>query len=353
MQTRFNFIGETKFPKADSKRPFIKKSTNSDKKEMLTLNLGIKASDTNIAYVQMMDSVRNEIKFKVDGEEVIIKWENRFDEEEIKKVPFYNLYTVDLGEDNRHQFITGYDCIKFLQENLTECKICVTGDVRFSYYKGEYYKNFNARNFYVVDENKPNKLYITADIHFDKSCVDKSDWAENKVIYIDGYVPQYINKETGTKMMPQRFVFNASRIDPTVEKQKKLLDYMLEFVDVKHKTVHHLAYECTYYNGSVEVDFTEDCLTNLQKKQIELGRKTLEDFRPKGATYGEKVSEIRIVDPLFTGDFADGFVDTEMKMAEFEDEIFVPVIGADESLEDLTSKKTEESIDVANEDIFG
>ena len=119
----------------------------------------------------------------------------------------------------------------------------------------------------------------------------------------------------------------------------------------------HMIWEVVMLNGAEEVEFDESQLTKAQKEQIELGIRTLDDFKPKGAILGGRVNEYRLFDPKLTGDFAEGLVDTEMKESEFEEEIYRPAV--DEKLDDVVEKaeskkeetKTEEST-VDDDDLF-
>ena len=210
---------------------------------------------------------------------------------------------------------------------------------------------------YAVGDEKKNRLLVIADVYYNKNCVDKTDFKSEKVIYVDGYVQQYINKDEGTKYIPQRFVFNATKYDPENEKHKKLLDYKLKYIDINDKNMQHMIWEVVMLNGAEEVEFDESQLTKAQKEQIELGIRTLDDFKPKGAILGGRVNEYRLFDPKLTGDFADGLVDTEMKESEFEEEIYRPAV--DEKLDDVIEKaeskkeetKAEEST-VDDDDLF-
>lgn len=351
MNVNFNFIGTCVYPKADAKNPFVKKTTNSSGNEMLTLNMAIKASDTNMEYVSMMGSVMKTVKTKdLNGADIEFPWEDRFDEEIIKNIPFYKLYCVDLGEENggRKQFVTQYDAIAYLRDNAKDCSMCVTGQMEKRWYKDKYYTKFKAQNFYVVDEDTTKRLSVTADIFFNKECVDKTEWKTQKIIAVDGYISQYIDKDVKNKYVPQRFIFDASKLDETNERHKAISDYLLSYIDIQKKTVHHILFTCLYKRGAAEIEFDASQLTKAQKQQIELGRKTLDDFKPKNGIRGEKVVEFKLVDPILTGDFVDGLIDTEMKMDEFEEEIFVPIDTSDEKVSDVVKSSTQET----SEDVF-
>ena len=86
-------------------------------------------------------------------------------------------------------------------------------------------------------------------------------------------------------------------------------------------------------------------LTEAQKEQIELGIKTLEDFRPRGTLFGDRIDEFRLLDPQLKGDFADGLLESEDTMEEFEDKIYQP--PQDETVEEAkaNSKNKKKSDD--------
>ena len=116
-----------------------------------------------------------------------------------------------------------------------------------------------------------------------------------------------------------------------------------------------MIWEVVMLNGAEEVEFDESQLTKSQREQLELGVRTLDDFRPKGAILGGRVNEYRLFDPKLTGDFADGLVDTEMKESEFEEEIYRPAV--DEKLDEVVNKaesKSEESKteEIGDDDLF-
>lgn len=360
-QTRFNFTGVASLPKTDAKRPFVKEMEKNGRK-MLSLNFGVKESDNNMAFVEAFDGEQNQIMtMNSDNEKITIDWNDRFDEEVVKTVASYKKTVVDLGEElgGRKEFIALYDAIEYIRENLPKYtgKVTVVGQMVKEFYNGKYYDKFKLQSLYAVPDDRKNRLLITSDIYYNKNCVDKSDYKSDKVIYVDGYIQQYINKDEGTKYIPQRFVFNATKYDPENEKHKKLLDYKLKYIDINDKNMQHMIWEVVMLNGAEEVEFDESQLTKAQKEQIELGIRTLDDFKPKGAILGGRVNEYRLFDPKLTGDFADGLVDTEMKESEFEEEIYRPAV--DEKLDDVVEKaeskkeetKAEEST-VDDDDLF-
>lgn len=367
-QARFNFVGTPVIPKqkADTKRPFCKEMTKKDekgkKREMLSMTFGVKESDSNMAFVEAFDSKQDVIKtMNTDNEKMDVDWVDRFDEEIVSQVASYRKYIVDLGEDHggRQEFITVYDMIKHLQEHLPnyEGRVVVTGQFTRDWYakKKMYFSKFRIQNVFAAPEERKSRLMITADLFYNKNSFDDSDFDENKKITLDCYIEQYINKDEGRKYVPIQVVFSGAKYDMENERHKKLLNYKMKYIKpteitVDGKTVKlkptqmvHIPWEMVLLRGAEEADFDESMLTDAQKEQIELGIKTLDDFKPKGNIYGDRIDEFRLFDPKLDGDFADGLLEADDKGDEFEERIYQP--PQDETLDEAknNSKKGKKS----------
>lgn len=366
---KFNFVGTASLPKAESKRPFTKEFEKK-KKKMISLNFGVKESDNNLAYVEGFDSIQDIIKtMNTDNEKIEIKWADRFDEDVVKTVANYKKYTVDLGEEfgSRKEFISQYDAIQHLKEWLPKYngKILVSGQFVKEPYNGQYYDKFKFQSIYAVADDQKNRLSLTMDIYYNKDSVDKADFKEEKKIYLNGYVSQYINKDEGNKYIPQQLVFNTSKYDlENNDKHKGLFEYKLKYIDVKNKTFVHIPWDIVLLHGAEGVEWNESMLTKPQKEQVELGIKTVDDFKPRGQIYGDKINEYRLFDPILRDfgkddNFTDGIIDTGTTVSEFEDLIYVPT--KDEKIEDvikkadkveLKNKIEDESPKVDDDDLF-
>ena len=345
-QARFTFVGTPVLPKqkADAKRPFCKEITKTDektktKRKMLSMTFGVKESDMNMAFVEAFDSVQSTIKtMNTDNEKFDVDWEDRFDEDIISQVASYRKYIVDLGEDHggRQEFITVYDMIKHLQEYLPDYdgRVVVTGQFTRDWYakKKMYYSKFRIQNVFAAPDERKSRLTITADLFYNKNSLDQSDFDESKKMTMDCYIEQYINKDEGRKFIPIQVVFSAAKYDLDNEKHKKLFDYKMKYMKVKSKDYVHMLWEIVLLRGAEEADFDESMLTDAQREQIELGIKTLDDFKPRGNIYGDRIDEFRLLEPKLDGDFADGLVDAEDKGDEFDEKIYQP--PQDETMEE-------------------
>lgn len=338
MNNRFNFVGEVVLPKKDSKRPFVGekifKRTDGTSYTSTTMSFGVKESSTNMAFVEGFDAPVKTIKtFDSDGNKIEIDWDDRNDPDIISTVANYKKYVVNLGDsyDSRREFLTQYDMMLFLEEELPKYKgkVAVSGQYTKSASGDKYYDHFKVQNVYAVPEDKKNRLGLTLDIFYNKDCIDKTDFKNDKKIYLDGYINQYVSSTEGSKYFPIQVVFNSSKYDLDNPKHKQLFDYKIQYIDVKNKNMGHLAWEVVLVRGVEEVEFSMDMLTPRQKQQVELGIKELDDFKPRGSIVGDKINEFRLFDPVLQNmgkdnDFSDGMIELDIKFSEFEGDIYIP-----------------------------
>ena len=352
-QSRFSFCGTPVIPKqkADTKRPFCKEISKKDEKtketkKMLSMTFGIKETDMNMAFVEAFDSQQKVIKtMDVDNEKMDVDWDDRFDEDIIEKVANYRKYIVDLGDEHggRQEFITAYDMIEHLREHLPnyDGRVVITGQFTRDWYakKKTYFSKFRIQNVFAAPEERKNRLLLTMDLFYNKNSLDDSDFDENKKMTLDCYIEQYINKDEGRKYVPIQVVFSGAKYDLENEKHKKLFDYKMKYIKVKNKNMVHIPWEIVLLRGAEEAEFDESMLTDSQREQVELGIKSVDDFRPKGNIYGDRIDEFRLFEPKLEGDYADGVLECDDTADEFEEKIFVP--AADETMEE--AKKNSKS----------
>ena len=359
-QSRFSFCGTPVIPKqkADTKRPFCKEITKKDEKtketkKMLSMTFGIKETDMNMAFVEAFDSQQKVIKtMDTDNEKLDVDWDDRFDEDSISKVASYRKYIVDLGDDHggRQEFITAYDMIEHLREYLPDYdgRVVVTGQFTRDWYakKKMYFSKFRVQNVFAAPEERKNRLLLTMDLFYNKASLDDSDFDESKKMTLDCYIEQYINKDEGRKYVPIQVVFSGAKYDLENEKHKKLFDYKMKYIKVKNKNMVHIPWEIVLLRGAEEAEFDESMLTDSQREQVELGIKTVDDFRPKGNVYGDRIDEFRLFEPKLEGDYADGVLECDDTADEFEEKIYVP--AQDETMEE--AKKNSKSSSKAKKD---
>lgn len=331
---RFSFIGEVDYNSLDSKVPYYRVIDGKAKGHSLSLT-SIEAKN-NRAFVEMAGFKNDPIKTtNTDNEAIEIAWDDRLDEDSVKKVASYRKHVITLNEQ-RHKFISEYDFISFVKDHVDDIKgkrYQITGQVAKNEYKGKISDRFRIGSMYeITDDNKKNAFLITGDFFFNKDSIDLADWAKEKKIYLNGWTEEYIDKEHPNVMIARQLVFDCSKINFEEERHVQILSYRLKQIglalDDDHKVVsklkknkyYKIAVVCRYVNGTETADFTEKDLNENQREAISLGIASLEDFRPAGAIYGDRVTILKLKDFDLRGDYANGSVEAEFD----EDNIYTP-----------------------------
>ena len=334
---RFNFCGKVSVSR---KAPLVKRETLKTK-DKISINFGIKAG-TNMGYVRLEGFKNDVIKtMDINKKNIEVDWEDRFDEEVVKNVSSIKKFTVNLGE--RKEFITEWDMIEYLESALAgyEDDIVVSGTFAFrpgtGKYRDQLYREFQIQNVFMPGEGVTPHLTMNLDLYYDKDSMDKSTLKDDGKIFMHCYTPMYSKADAARKMFPIDAVFNTAVFDMSKPKHKAIYDYKMRYLETKSRNPVHMNWQIAVVNGAEEVEFTMDSLTEQQKEQVELGISKMEDFKPRGNIFGERVNELRLVKPILTGEFEEckAAADSEYTAREFEDEIYAP--ASDESVDDMVS----------------
>ena len=364
MNSRFSFVGIVDANSLESKVPFYRDIV-TENVTGLGLNLVVIAATNNRAFVETAGFVNPIIKtYNPDGKELNISWDLRFDETEVEKVANYKKNVITLNGD-RHEFISEYDFIKFVIAHIDEIKgkkFTVTGQIKKNVYKGKISDKFVVQNLFEVkeDEEKKNQLRVMTEFFYNSEGVDTADWKKEKKLRIDGYTKEYIDADHKAVYVNRQIVFDCSKVDWDnelhIKKVKfKLAQLKLDYEDgniinnLKKSKYYAMSVVLNYMNGSPEIEFSEDELTENQKLAISLGMKTLDDFRPKGNIYGDRVVEFKLVDFNLRDDYANGAREVEDTAAEFKNAIYTIPTESLDDFESALNKPTE----IDEDDIFG
>jgi len=359
---RFSFVGN--FSLDETKENNIRKANTKTGMPYISLRPSVVAAKNNRGFCEIFGCKQDTIKTTdKDGNSIEVDWKNRTDKEVIDTVAGYRKNIIVLNGE-RHEFISAYDFCDFILENLEELKdkrVLVTGNTSKDFYNGKSRDRFTISSIYEIkeDDDRKNSLGMTGVIYWDKDCVDLDSWKSDKKIYINAYTSEYISKDEGRKYVKGQFVLDCSKVDFENEKHIAQLQLRLEQlglsyeqgkikINLKAKGIAHNEFQFTLQNGAEEIEFTIDQCTDLQKKWIEAGIKTLEDFRPRGGTYGERITEYKFKTPTFMGNYSDGMLYLDMKPSEFEDEVYV--VLEDEDINDLPFDGMNEPEELDDED---
>ena len=273
-----------------------------------------------------------------DNEKFDVDWDCRFDEDVIENVANYRKIFVNTTTDRetRKVFISEYDAIEYIVSNIelfNNKKVVVSGRVEKNEYNGKLTDRFVFSSLYIADESARETFRATTPYFFTKEDIDASEWKDSKRIYIDGCISTYIGSEKKNMYVKHQVIFDASKIDYNNDEHVKIKDFnlaqlKLEEVDgaiknnLSSNKVYAISMELGYINGAEKVEFDINTLTENQRMSIELGIKTVDDFRPRGEVFGDRVKEYRIVGYNLRGDSADGVYEADDTVDEFNSNIY-------------------------------
>lgn len=323
--SRFSFTGNARFNGQDNKFPAYRSGETKTGNKYHSITFFVNSDDNNSGTVELFGMKSSTIKTTTDEGEVEIDWSDRKDSKVVESVVGYrkNVIQLEEGNENRKSFIASYDAVQYLWDNIDELKgklITVTGRVTKNEYNGKISDRFQLQNVYVAKEDKKPGLNLTMEFFFSKDSFDFDSFKEDKRIYIHGYTQEWMSKEAPNVYVPLTLVMDCSKIDFDSSDHLKLfngrwLPINLKYekgklsVDLKNDRYYSMMMEIKYKNGSMEVPFDEEQLTDLQKKQLAAGVRTIDDFKPKSNIYGDRIIEYRLVNCNISSEkYSDGVV---------------------------------------------
>lgn len=231
-------------------------------------------------------------------------------------------------------------------ETLKGKRVVVRGNVKVNYYNGKSNLQYIPTQIELARDDEENKLELNLDFIFDKDLQD--DQEKEKKLILNGYISE--RSKGRDNIYPQTLVLDYSKLDMDNPQHKGMLELMKNIYKAKDKkSVYHIPSVCKLINGREAVEFDENSLTAEQKMMIEFGMATLEDFRPRGNVYGNKIVEIRLKSPKLKDDFANGALEV-MKLKELDD--YLPQDDSDVSTKDVKKEEKKEEKKENKEDLF-
>ena len=330
---RFSFCGDFKI----IKDKLVESGMGKNQKPFLKIKFVVNTG-TDSAFVEAFAAVQDELKATDrDGEKYTVPWDERFNPDMVSR-SMYNFIVG--GFDERQTFLSQYDQIQYLEKVLSdyEGRVVVTGKVNKSYYNGQWYDNYAIQNVYAASENDKPRLYIQGDVIYNKECVDTSTYAKDQILSVNGYIEQYIDKDHPKALVPQVFVFNASKVNKDDPNQAAALSFREACIIPKSKKWYKLRWEMVLKNGQEEVEWDESQLTDFQKAAYKTGMWKLDEFKPTKKIYGERITELRLVKPALRDEYLNGPIE----------------FGGDQTVESLIYRPGQVITGkVKEEDIFG
>lgn len=371
----FKFVGKCIVNDITSKNPYIKGEDGKWKKASFAIE-----KDTTRAFCSVVGFKNDVIKtYDTDNNAIEIPFDEAMEQENIDKVANYRKKRFNIDGETE-TFISEYLAAEWIEVNidlLKNNKIIVTGDVEENVYNGKVYDDFVIKNIYSAKDDDKEQLKVTSDVYLTKDSLDTSCFKDDKKLWFDVYIKSFIRKclpdgKGANRYIPKRFCLDLSKINWENERMCKVLDFKLKCIGVKRdgqtfkstlksNKVYAQKIELVYVNGAEEVDFDESMLTDLQKESIELGLKTIDDFKPKGNVYGDRITTYKITNFPMDREYEDGIITLDDTIDEFEDEILnISTMGEssdkrsdnDSSESDSSSSDIDEMSDEDFESLF-
>ena len=241
-------------------------------------------------------------------EPITIKWDDRLNPEIAATIANYRTYTVDTeiaadrktaeesgdaaaieASKKKHKiFITAIDFVKWLDKVTSNEKTKdwiwkVTGEVEYSYSKGNWYRNFVPRRVYHVDSATEQQCIGTIKTFFTEDCVSEDD----DTYYFNTYTQYYDQQCKKNCFTPAPI--SIPKTHPKAKGFAKLLG------KAEGDEVREFGVNVLYINGAQKVEITEDMLSDDQKELLEMNMITMDDIRRElgDTVYGDKKTETR------------------------------------------------------------
>lgn len=278
-----------------------------------------------------------------------MKKEDEKTEEDREKIKEYSEQIKQQAE-NRFEFIHMKDVIDFFannKEKLDGKKVKVTGQIKPNYYNGKTTLQYVPNFIEFAEDSVENGLKANIDLFYDKDSID--DDTKGKKMFVNGYIwDQVKNRDTGVKedkLMPLTVVFDYTKTNDEDENHQMLIDFVKStFKILNKKYVHKNGMDINVMNGREMEEFDESKLTDGQKTAIALGMKKLEDFKPKGMVYGDRIQELKVVCPDLKA-YPEGSQETEIAVKELDEYLMVDYVKNEDNNEVEDNKPQQEEQD--------
>jgi hypothetical protein len=293
-------------PYSDSSKPEISEKIADFLKITIDLETDFekKAEYTKLIYKRMNHEVENNKLHKLEETTEEEKTKIKENEEKIEE------YTKQIKElATKRVEVHMKDAIELINKALPSLKgkkVRVTGTPKCNYYNGKNQLQYIPSVIELVPDETPNQLKLWFDLFYEKDSID--DDKKEKKLYVNGYIGEVKDKQN--KLYPISIAMDYSKVDESIPEHKMLLDLQKSAFEIKNKkSVYKNNVEVNVINGAEQIEFTEDCLTEKQKMQVKLGLAKLEQFKPKGNTYGDRIQELKFYRATLKGDYSEGSVE--------------------------------------------
>lgn len=282
------------------------------------LNLGVDCGEKHgTVYAEMMGgySEENENRIYAHGKkddgsddfdkQMIVAWEDRFNDEVIEDIGDLSFITVGLEKTNADKtyykkFLSAYDAIAYVKEHLTnDMVINVRGNLKYSEYNGNVQIRKNITSI-ALSKAEPSsyKATFTQTILLDKDSASLKDIDKDKgVMFVNARVLDYAKEYNGVEVKGQIPYKKQFEFALNLENEKQCKTIFEKLFKVK-KNVTQATFEGDFIEGGAVVTTTIDDLPDEIRDLVEAGLYTEEEACAKCTANGNRERRMVLRKPM-------------------------------------------------------
>ena len=315
--SNFNLIG---VPKISEDYTF-KIDEKSEKSNWVynSLNIGIDCGEKHgVVYAEMMGGYSEENENRIyahgkneDGsdnfdEQIIVAWEDRFNDDVLEDIGDLSFITVGLVKTNKdktlyNKFLSAYDAIAYIKEHLTEDMVVnVRGNLKYSSYNDnvQVRKNINSIVLSKADDPSKYKATFTQSVLVDKDSASLKNVDKDKgVMFVDTRVLDYVKEMDGIEVKGQYPYKKQFEFGMDFSNQAQCKKIMEKLFKVK-KGITQITFEGEFIEGGAVVTATWDDIPDEIKDLVDMGVYTKEEALAKCTANGGRERRMVLKKPM-------------------------------------------------------
>ena len=328
-----------------------------------SLNLGVDCGEKHgTVYCECMGGYSEENENRIyahgkkdDGsdnfdEQLVIAWEDRFNDEVLEDVGDLSFITIGLEKTNDsktfyQKFLSAYDAIAYVKEHLTgDMVINVRGNLKYSEYNGnvQVRKNITSIALSKAEDSTKYKATFTQSILIDKDSASLKNIDKDKgVMFVDARILDYVKEMNGVEVKGQYPYKKQFEFAMNFENEKQCKTIYEKLFKVK-KDVTQATFEGDFVEGGAVVTTTLDDLPDEIRDLVDAGIYTEEEACAKCTANGNRERRMVLKKPMIKL-VGDDKVPVVQKFEErfTEDDLYLDYV--------FKGKKNNESADVEEE----
>lgn len=283
------------------------------------LNLGVDCGEKHgTVYAEMMGgySEENENRIYAHGkneddtdnfdEQVIVDWNDRFNDDVLKDIGDLSFITIGLEKTNKdktyyEKFLSAYDAIAYIKEHLIDDMVInVRGNLKYSEYNGnvQVRKNITSIALSKADDSSKYKATFTQSILLDKDSASLKNIDKDKsVMFVDARVLDYVKEFNGVEVKGQYPYKKQFEFALNLENEKQCKTVYEKLFKVK-KNVSQVTFEGEFIEGGAVVTASWDDIPDDIKDLVEMGVYTKEEALAKCTANGSRERRMVLKKPM-------------------------------------------------------